>query len=292
MTRRSVRVMTLRDGRKLGWREFGDPSGAPCIYVTGITASGAAGRLYDVAASQAGVRWISVDKPGYGRSDFHPGRRLPDWPDDMAQLAGRLGLDRFAVAGESGGGPHALAVASYLADRVAVAIVIGGMGPWHEGRMRRGMKPEHYDVYDAARRFPRRLRQKLLALAHTLDDPARRKQWLRAVVAAAPEADRALFRAFPQVLRIAIKAYREALRPGPAGAIQELRMFTQPWGFSLRSIRVPVYLWHGVDDVNVPITVARDMAARIPHCSAHFIENTGHALYWRIEEIVGAVHHR
>src|SRR6478672_10796406 len=106
--------LRLADSRQLAWYEYGDAAGSPCIYTTGTPASGLAGGTYDKAAAEAGVRWISVDKPGYGHSDLQPGRTLLDWPADVRALADHLGLERFAVAGESGGGPFALALAYAL----------------------------------------------------------------------------------------------------------------------------------------------------------------------------------
>src|SRR5689334_19381476 len=103
-----AQTMTLPDGRVLAWYEYGDPDGVPCVYTTGTPASGLMGELYDDAAREAGVRWISVDKPGYGASSFDPQRSLRGYAADVRALLEHLGLDRVAAAGESGGGPHVL----------------------------------------------------------------------------------------------------------------------------------------------------------------------------------------
>ena len=123
-------VMTLADGRRLRWHEFGDPGGLPVIYTAGTPVSGLGGGCYDAPARAAGLRWISPDKPGYGGSDFHRGRSVASWSDDLAALAGQLGLDRFGLAGESGGGPFTLVAAHLLADRVSVAALIATAGPY------------------------------------------------------------------------------------------------------------------------------------------------------------------
>src|SRR6185437_13977043 len=123
-------VVTLADGRRLRWYEFGDPDGLPVVYTAGTPVSGLGGGSYDASARAAGLRWISPDKPGYGGSDFHPGRSVASWSDDVAALADRLGLNRFALAGESGGGPFTLVAAHLLTDRVSVAAVIATAGPY------------------------------------------------------------------------------------------------------------------------------------------------------------------
>ena len=109
-------VITLPDGRWLRWHEFGDLGGAPVIYTAGTPVSGLGGRFYDEPARAAGLRWISPDKPGYGGSDYQRKRTVVGWADDLAALARHLGLERFALAGESGGGPFTLAAAHQLAD--------------------------------------------------------------------------------------------------------------------------------------------------------------------------------
>lgn len=122
-------VITLPDGRRVNWHEFGNPDGSPVIYTAGTPVSGLGGGTYDETARAADLRWISPDKPGYGGSDYQRKRSLTSWADDLAALAGHLGLDRFALAGESGGGPFTLAAARQLAGRVSVVALIAAVGP-------------------------------------------------------------------------------------------------------------------------------------------------------------------
>lgn len=76
------------------------------------------GRSRSIAAAEAGIRLIAPDRPGMGGSDFQPGRRVIDWPADVAALAEHLALERFAVLGYSGGAPFAAAVGAMLPERV------------------------------------------------------------------------------------------------------------------------------------------------------------------------------
>ena len=91
--------------------------------------SGLGGGCYNETARAVGLRWISLDKPGYGHSDYHRERSLIGWGDDLAALAGHLGLDHFALAGESGGAPFTLAAARQLAGRVSAVALIAAGGP-------------------------------------------------------------------------------------------------------------------------------------------------------------------
>ena len=123
---RTNQTMILRDGRRLGYAEHGDPVGTPVFFFHGSAGS----RLEhpaDVCAT--GIRIISTDRPGHGLSDFQPGRKLIDWPDDVAQLAAHLGIDKFYILGWSAGGPHALACAYSLPERVAAVALAASPAP-------------------------------------------------------------------------------------------------------------------------------------------------------------------
>jgi pimeloyl-ACP methyl ester carboxylesterase len=135
-------VIGLADGRRLHWHEFGDPVGAPVLYTAGTPVSGLGGATYDATARTAGLRWISPDKPGYGSSDYQRKRSVSGWSDDLAALAGHLGLDRFALVGESGGVPFTLTAAHRLADRVSVVALIASGGPIGPDE-RAGQKARH-----------------------------------------------------------------------------------------------------------------------------------------------------
>jgi pimeloyl-ACP methyl ester carboxylesterase len=118
----TARTIRLRDGRRLGYAEWGDPGGRPLLYFHGWPGSRVEGRLGDEAAKAKGVGMIALDRPGMGLSDYQPRRTLVDWPDDVIQVAAALGLDRFAVLGISGGGPYAAACAWKLSEQLTGAV--------------------------------------------------------------------------------------------------------------------------------------------------------------------------
>ena len=101
-------------------------------------------------AARHAIRWVSHDRPGYGGSTAHPGRTIASAADDVAALAEALGIGRFAVVGHSGGGPHALACAARLPDRVLAAVSISGLAPfdaegldWYAGMATAGSDELH-----------------------------------------------------------------------------------------------------------------------------------------------------
>src|SRR5262245_38470702 len=94
-------------------------------------------------ASSFGIRLIAADRPGYGLSTFQLRRRLLDWPDDLAQLADALGIERFAVVGPSGGGPHPLACALKLVGRLTSVGLLASTAPRDLPSATEGMA-QHY----------------------------------------------------------------------------------------------------------------------------------------------------
>jgi pimeloyl-ACP methyl ester carboxylesterase len=261
-------VITLADGRRLHWHEFGDPDGSPVIYTAGTPVSGLAGASYDQAARAAGLRWISPDKPGYGGSDYHPERSLLSWADDLATLAGHLGLDRFALAGESGGAPFTLAAAHQLASRVRVVALIAAGGPFSPAE-RAGMKPRIRVMDWLARNAPVLNAVPVAAMRWELAIPAWRERSLRREMAATPEAKHA-------ALRIEFDAVADALRQGPRGTVQELALIQRPWPFPLSEVSTPVHLWHDALDRNAPIAFARRLTRELPDATLHVSDSSEH----------------
>jgi pimeloyl-ACP methyl ester carboxylesterase len=275
-------VMSLPGGSRLSWYEFGDPDGSPVIYTAGTPVSGLGGASYDEAARAAGLRWISPDKPGYGGSDYQRGRSLISWGDDLAALAGHLGLARFALAGESGGGPFTLAAAYQLADRVSVAALIATGGPMDPAE-RAGQQARNRFYGWLARSVPALNAVPFTVMRWSLASPARRERSLRREMAATPQAKQA-------GLRIEFEAVADALRPGTRGAVQEIALTKRPWPFPLSEVKTPVHLWHGALDRNAPIAIARRLARELPDATLHVSESSEHDVgHDRSDEIMSVI---
>jgi len=153
-----TRVMELPDGRELAWLETGRPRGRPVFAFHGTPGSRRQVSFDEKSVAAAGVRMIAPDRPGYGLSSFHPGRHLADWASDVAALADRLKLDSFAVIGVSGGGPHAVACARMLPERVTAAGIVSGVGPMGDPEFDVGMVGVNKGLSFLAREAPLVLR--------------------------------------------------------------------------------------------------------------------------------------
>jgi pimeloyl-ACP methyl ester carboxylesterase len=270
---RTAQVLRLSDGRRLGYAEYGDPAGTPLLFFHGTPGSRRVARWADHVARRRGIRLIAPDRPGFGLSDFQPGRTLGAWPADVIELADALALGPFAVAGVSGGGAYVAACAWRLGDRLRHAGIISGIGPIADPALAAALSRRYRAGFALVRRLPAAVRGALgLGRLGLRRAPG---CTLAALAASLPEVDRAIF-GRPRVRALLLDDAREALRQGPRGAAQELLLFSRPWDFRLAEIRMPVRLWHGEADAQVPVAIARRVAATIPDCRASFIPGAGH----------------
>jgi pimeloyl-ACP methyl ester carboxylesterase len=268
------KTITLRDGRTLGYAEYGDPTGAPVFFCHGTPGSRLDRHPDESIARSVGVRLIVADRPGYGLSTFQPGRRILDWPDDLTQLAETLGIGHFAVMGASGGGPHALACGYRLPQRVTRLALLASVAPFDIPNATEGMAAINRRSFMVARRAPfwllhaisgwqaRVLKRNPAALLDVLESQL-------------PEADRAVL-AIPAFRQELLASVAEAFRQGGRGHAWEERLFARPWGFRALDVRVQVYLWQGETDTLVPPSMGRYLAAAIPECVPTFLSDEGH----------------
>jgi len=216
---------------------------------------------------------IAADRPGYGLSDFQPGRRIGDWPSDVEALADSLGLGRFGVLGISGGGPYAAACAASLPARVTAAGIVGGLGRLDIREDIARLNAFARFSFALARRAPALSQLVNRALAPVLRDSPR---WtLKLLASELPPPDRQVL-SDPVVFSTIADSLREAFRQGGRGAALDLTLYAQPWETALESIRVPCYLWHGEQDTTVPLAMGKRLAAAIPGCRARYYPDEGH----------------
>ena len=121
-----TQTVAAADGRTLTIAEWGDPDGFPVFLLHGTPGSRFVGQADASAYASVGARVITYDRPGYGGSDRFRGRRVVDSVADVSAIADSLGIERFAVSGGSWGGPHSLAVAARLPERVTRAACSSG----------------------------------------------------------------------------------------------------------------------------------------------------------------------
>jgi pimeloyl-ACP methyl ester carboxylesterase len=283
---RPARRLQLSDGRTLAYAEYGDPAGRPLLFLHGTPGSRLQLRDVDEPARRLQVRVVAPDRPGYGESSPQPGRTIAQYADDVRELADHLRLERFAVAGVSGGGGYATACAARLPDRVTSAIVIAGMAPASKAVLAQ-MRSKNRTVLRLARWAPWLLGRMMARLAATIAD--RGPAALDRLAKGLPPVDVAIM-GRPQVRATFAADTLESMRQGPAATVTDLQLYTRPYDFDLEDIAVPVHLFHGDADANVPVAIGHDVASRIPTCTATFVPGAGHLWFLdHVDEILALV---
>ncbi len=254
------------DGRQLSTQSYGDPDGKPVLLLHGTPGSRLGPHPRGAVLHRLGIQLIAFDRPGYGESDRHQGRRVADAAADVLTIADAYGLEKFAVVGRSGGGPHALACAALLPNRLTRAAVLVGLAPrgadgldWYDG-----MTESNILEHTAAAKGYEGVAALTEAAADAVRaDPA---SLLASLQPEMPDSDRRVV-ADRGIRSMLLETYAEALRTSSHGWIDDALAFYSPWGFDPATITVPVLLWHGAIDNLSPVSHARWLADRIPNAA-------------------------
>jgi pimeloyl-ACP methyl ester carboxylesterase len=272
MTRR---LFSVAGGRSLDVFVVGEEGAPLVVNLPGTPEGHLLFSSVQEAAALAGIRIVSLARPGYAGSTRLPDRTVADVVPDVLALVDGLGARRFAVVGHSGGGPHALACGALAGDRCVAVAVVSGVGPWAaEGLdFLAGMGEANEVEFAAALKGEAPLRELLLP-------------WREDMVSAGPDGT------FAALLSVLSPPDREvftgavaqhlhestslALSGGVDGWIDDDLAFTHPWGFGLANVRAPVFLWQGEQDLMVPPAHARWLADALPTCKARLLPDDGH----------------
>ncbi len=266
--------LRLPDGRLLHIRASGQAGHPPLLFHHGTPGAATPRRAFERAVHAHGLQLVTTSRAGYGSSTRHPGRAVVDIVSDAAAVMAGIGHERCFVVGWSGGGPHALACAARLPNVAAVGVV-AGLAPFGADGIdwTAGMGADNLAEFAAAAGGEERLRPLLERLRGELQG-ATPAEIAAAMSSLLPAVDRA---ALTDEFGADLAAgFREALRTGVDGWVDDDLAFLKPWGFELDEIRVPVSLWHGGADQMVPFSHGQWLAGRVPGVSAHLLENEGH----------------
>lgn len=269
-------LLTLRDGRRLSYAEYGDSCGFPVVVCHGIPGSRFQRHPDDSIARRAKVRVIVPERPGYGASSALRGGTVAAWSEDLCALADHLALPELALAGVSGGAPYALAGAHRLHQRVTRVALVSGVAPnlldhrisvWSRLTLRMAMS------------CPGAL-GRMLALPATVAARAP-AGYMRLWSWRARTADRHIL-SRPDVARVIAEDVPTALAQGATGIARDLSCITADWDFAPHQIRVPVAIWHGEADRSVPPTCAARLAASLKSAQVIRVPNAGHLVVFEL----------
>ena len=283
-----METLTLADGRELTYDTYGDPDGMPVIFNHGVFDSRLIRNPDEQLTASLGLRMIAADQPGVGGSTPMKGRRMVDWGEDMEQLADALGLDRFAVAGHSGGGPHALSIAAHLPDRVTRGVLASPVGPFNQDGFAKMLLWKDMRLLVKLRHFPRVTRWALKSEVTKMKKDIGRA--LEEIAEALPsDADTYLSDPAQRAM------FEENLAAGVAqdeeGAFEMVRA-AWDWGFEIEDVKQPFDVFYGdADEVLAPEMPAR-VAERLPNGTGHVWPGAGHTAFVdrpRWTEFLGAL---
>lgn len=276
----SPRTTTSVDGRVIAFALWGDPEGFPIMSLHGTPGSRFDRWPKDDLYKGLGVCIVTHDRAGYGRSTRRRGRSVADEVEDVVTLADHLGFERFGVSGGSGGGPHSLACAALLPERVVRATCAVGIAPLGSPGLERdawlaGMDPENVREFGWAESG-----EDVLTL-----ELERQHAEMRQRVAVDPstvlgdfelsDSDRAQL-ARPEFIQVIRESTSEQALNGVWGWVDDDLAFLRPWGFNVAEIAIPVLVEYGVTDVLVPPAHGEWLAANVPGCVVKVEDDAGH----------------
>jgi pimeloyl-ACP methyl ester carboxylesterase len=275
----SLETLKTSDGRQLAFATWGDPDGFPVLVLHGTPGCRLNRWPHEELYERHGAFIVTHDRAGYGQSTRRPGRRVVDEVDDVVALADHLDLDRFGVSGGSGGGPHALACAALLPDRVVRASCLVGVAPLGSPGLERddwlaGMDPENVKEFGWAQAGEDVLTRELEALheevkARVADDPARVLEGFDLSDSDREQLDR------PEVRQVVAQSMAEHSVHGVGGWVDDDLAVLRPWGFDVASISISVLVVYGSADVLVPAAHGSWLADNVPGCVVK-IDDAGH----------------
>jgi pimeloyl-ACP methyl ester carboxylesterase len=269
--------LVLPDGRSLDLLVTGPDDGDLLVFVHGTPGCAEVPSAIAAAAAARGLRCASWSRPGYGGSTRRPGRVVADIAADAAAVLDHLGVSTAYAAGWSGGGPHVLSLGALIPERIRAIASIAGVGPYVESQgsldFLAGMGEDNILEFGAALEGEAALRaflEPLLPVFQVIEAD----QIIEGMSSLLPEVDRAYCTG--ELGEELAASFREALRVGADGWVDDDLAFVSPWGYDLDAIAVPVSLWQGSADLMVPFAHGRWLAAALPQARVHLVEGEGH----------------
>ena len=286
-------TVTLTDGRQLGYAEYGASAGHPVLIFHGFPGSRLQTADFPDAAKAQHCRLIGIDRPGMGLSSCNPQHTLLSWADDISSLVNHLIIEKFSIFGHSGGAPFVMACAYAIPERITSAAIVSGIAPTTLSESQIGLARGQRILIAFVRFIPgfALLMMQLQHLMFKLPKNLKNKMYQKMILQL-PPVDQAILQD-PARLNTMLIASAEAFKQGAQGATQEFRLISNPWGFDLEKIKIPITIWQGELDKQVPLSHAKLYQARLPNAQLQLFNQEGHisTLYNHIGSILSQLIH-
>lgn len=271
-----VHFHTTRHGTKMAFHEYGDPQGRPLVFYHG-TGSHVHGMMLHKSARSRGFRVIAPDRPGVAQSEFRPGWTVLDFAHDVADLADALGIATFGAVGISGAGPTLMASAHAIPERLHCVVDLACAMPLyrdpemvhHLGTMDRiyaklgsSLPLPLFEIPFSVLGFTQKILKSPETFAHMFDSSL------------CPP-DKALFRN-PNLQYLFMRDFQELFRHGAEGPAYDAQTVYLNWGFSIADISTHIEVFHGTEDLFVPLQFSQYLGATAQDVHLNRIDGQGH----------------
>lgn len=271
----ATQLLTVR-GHRLAVAEAGDPMGFPVFYAHGNPGSRLEIALLDQDAHRFGYRMIVFDRPGFGKSPFVKHYSLRDFADDLAALADLKKITRFGLIGWSSGAPPVIATTYYYPQRVAFTFAISGYTDFSRfPDAQQFMADKGLPGAKLAQNHPLAFSMTVWGVRRV--DLHRPDFYLREAVQKMPPFDRQMLDS-PASACLFMRTQQEGLRQGSDGAVQDLKVQWQHWGFEMSEVKNPVQIMQGEADAFVPQAFAHHLSKNLANGQLHLLPGKGHLL--------------
>lgn len=292
------KIATLADGRKVSYAIYGaqDDDAPTVFYLHGFPGSHHEAYVTNNAALKHGVRVIAPTRPGFGDSTFQENRAILDYPKDILELADLLSVRRFAVLGVSGGGPYTIACLKDLPrDRlVGVGTVAGVMPISFSTQGMLTMSRVMLAVAPYATGALGWVAYRLLgSVARDVEHPERLVEMMDKDIGSRSASDKEAWMSHADLKLAIVRSTRESMKQGGYAMAWEAKLFGTDWGFNLEDVKAEkgqMILWHGDQDVNVPLGGSQKAMEMMPNAELRVMEGDSHlSLVAKVDEFIVAM---
>lgn len=273
-----VRLITLPDGRRLAYTEYGERTGYPLFHCHSHGSSRLEAASFHREAKQAGFRIIAIDRPGIGLSDFHNKTSVVAFTQDLSFLAEHLRCNRFGLLASGAGTPYALAIADQCPERVSVLLGMSSSFP---------VFTEQGSVFQRLLRCGAAAALRCSIVLRHWRGPLPHGRYLQRLLGSLPYADRRVFEN-PRVLELLENDVREALRQGARGVANDSALQFSSLPLDFAALNTPCHFWQGSAEGSSARVRAERFITRLANAQLHEVINRGRYFYLRyMEDVFG-----
>ncbi|TXT58040.1 MAG: hypothetical protein BAJALOKI2v1_460001 [Promethearchaeota archaeon] len=280
------KIIKVSDGRKISYLDLGTKEGIPTFFFHGSPGSRYEGLFSEGGASKHNFRILSLDRPGFGKSDFKSKYSLLDYNNDIMEIADSLGFDKFGVIGISGGGTSVLSAAYDIPERLLFAVDLCGWAPVYKTGLAEYMAPLDKFFSKIARFSPKLFRLPFSYLGKKAKSEDK-QEFLDLIKSSFGDADLEIIKD-EEIAEFFVRDMKEAFSQGSKGPSWDAVIRYREWGFKLEDIDFKIHIFHGTEDKFVPMPFVEYKKEHLEDWEYTEYEDQGHLyILTKLNEILG-----